>query len=79
MPSIHESIRDELLQHERNFWTALISADVPAMEKLCKPDANFLSPRQHIVALDEGEPSLQDVVQPPFHQFSIMTRWEMLA
>ena len=69
MPSIHESIRNTLLQHERSFWATLISADVPAMENLCKPDANFLFPRRPIVALDEGEPSLQDVVHPPFHQF----------
>ena len=69
MPSIHESIRDTLLQHERTFWTTLISADVPAMKNLCNSDANFLFPQRPIVSLDEGEPSLQDVIQPPFHQF----------
>lgn len=70
MPSINERIRDDLLAQERAFWTALTSADpAPAIQKLCRPDANMLFPQMPIVTLNETEPSLQDIVQSPFHQF----------
>ena len=70
MPSIHERISDDLLVRERAFWTAITSANpAPAIERLSSPEANFIFPQMPIITLDRSEPSLHDLVRPPFHRF----------
>ena len=74
MPSINERIRDDLFVRERALWTAFTSADpVPAVRKLCTPEANFLFPQTPIVALDGSDPSFEAVVQPPSRRFDHFT------
>ncbi|KAK9357259.1 hypothetical protein V1504DRAFT_472212 [Lipomyces starkeyi] len=69
MPSIHDRIREDLLIGERALWTALNSADPgPAVQKMCNPEANLMFPQMPILTLD-GEPSLKEALQPPFHRF----------
>ncbi|CAI7594530.1 unnamed protein product [Penicillium glandicola] len=54
MPSMHERIREDLLNKERALWTALTSADpAPAIWKLSNPEANFLFPQMPIITLED--------------------------
>lgn len=69
MPSMHERIRDDLLNCERALWTALTSADPgPAIEKLSSPEVNMMFPKMPILTL-EGENTIKEAVKPPFHRF----------
>ncbi|PGG99628.1 hypothetical protein AJ80_09323 [Polytolypa hystricis UAMH7299] len=69
MPSIHERIREDLLSCEQDLWTAITSANpAPAVKKLCLPEANLIFPQMPILTV-EGNPSLNDGLQPPFHRF----------
>jgi len=69
MPSIHDRIREDLLNKERALWTALTSADpASAVQKLCNVDANLLFPQMQVITL-EDESSFQNALKPPFHQF----------
>ncbi|CAI7642077.1 unnamed protein product [Penicillium viridicatum] len=69
MPSMHERIREDLLNKERALWTALTSADpAPAIWKLSNPEACFLFPQMPIITL-EDEDAFKKAVRPPFHRF----------
>ncbi|KAJ5115514.1 hypothetical protein NUU61_001273 [Penicillium alfredii] len=69
MPSIHDRIREDLLNKERALWTALTSADpAPAVQKLCNPEANLMFPQMPILTL-EDEATFKDALKPPFHRF----------
>ncbi|KAJ5855358.1 uncharacterized protein N7529_009302 [Penicillium soppii] len=69
MPSMHERIREDLLNKERALWTALTSADpAPAIFKLSNPEANFMFPRREILTLEDEE-YFKKMVRPPFHRF----------
>ncbi|CAI7607153.1 unnamed protein product [Penicillium crustosum] len=69
MPSMHERIREDLLNKERALWTALTSADpAPAIWKLSNPEACFLFPQMRIITL-EDEDAFKKAVRPPFHRF----------
>lgn len=69
MPSIHDRIREDLLNKERALWTALTSTDpAPAVRKLCNPEVNMMFPKMDIVTL-EDESAFNDAVKPPFHRF----------
>lgn len=69
MPSIHDRIREDLLNKERALWTALTSADpAPAVQKLCNPEANLMFPQMPILTL-EDEATFKDSLKPPFHRF----------
>ncbi|KAJ6068403.1 hypothetical protein N7499_010290 [Penicillium canescens] len=69
MPSIHDRIREELLNKERALWTALTSADpAPAVFKLSNPEANFMFPQMEILTLQD-EDTFKKALRPPFHRF----------
>lgn len=69
MPSMHDRIREDLLNKERALWTALTSADpAPAVQKLCNPEANLMFPQMGILTL-EDESTFHEALKPPFHRF----------
>lgn len=69
MPSIHDRIREDLLDKERALWTALTSADpASAVKKLCNPEVNLMFPQMQILTL-EDDSNFQDAMKPPFHRF----------
>lgn len=69
MPSIHDRIREDLLNKERALWTALTSADpAPAVQKLCNLEANMIFPQMETLTL-EDESQFQNALKPPFHRF----------
>ncbi|KAJ5156914.1 uncharacterized protein N7482_008014 [Penicillium canariense] len=69
MPSMHDRIREDLLNKERALWTALTSADpAPAVQKLCNPEANLMFPQMPILTL-ENESDFHNALKPPFHRF----------
>lgn len=69
MPSIHDRIREDLLNKERALWTALTSADpAPAVQKLCNAEANLMFPQMPILTL-ENESDFHAALKPPFHRF----------
>ncbi|KAJ5601216.1 hypothetical protein N7510_010750 [Penicillium lagena] len=69
MPSMHDRIREDLLNKEQALWTALTSADpAPAVKKLCNDEANMMFPQMPIITL-EDESSFGNALKPPFHRF----------
>lgn len=69
MPSIHDRIREDLLNMERALWTALTSANpASAVQKLCNPEVNMMFPQMQILTL-EDESIFKDALKPPFHRF----------
>ncbi|KAJ5579608.1 uncharacterized protein N7459_005593 [Penicillium hispanicum] len=69
MPSMHDRIREDLVNKERALWTALTSADpAPAVQKLCNPEANLMFPKMGILTL-EDESAFHEAMKPPFHRF----------
>lgn len=69
MPSIHDRIREDLLNKERALWTALTSADpAPAVLKLCNPEAILMFPQMEILTL-EDDSKFHKALEPPFHRF----------
>ncbi|KAJ6119168.1 hypothetical protein N7523_003448 [Penicillium sp. IBT 18751x] len=69
MPSMHDRIREDILNKERALWTALTSADpAPAVQKLCNPEANLLFPQMDILTMEDPE-QLKRALKPPFHRF----------
>ena len=69
MPSIHDRIREDLINKERALWTAITSADpAPAIKKLCNPEVNLMFPQMGILTL-EDESAFNDALKPPFHRF----------
>ncbi|KAJ5086170.1 hypothetical protein N7532_010941 [Penicillium argentinense] len=69
MPSIHDRIREDLLNKERALWTALTSADpAPAVQKLSNADVNLMFPKMGIITLEDEE-QFKEALKPPFHRF----------
>jgi Domain of unknown function (DUF4440) len=69
MPTMHERIREDILNKERSLWTALTSADpAPAVKKLSNPEVNLMFPKMHTLTLEDEE-DFDEGLKPPFHRF----------
>ncbi|KAL6879428.1 hypothetical protein HDV57DRAFT_498892 [Trichoderma longibrachiatum] len=69
MPAMNDWLRDDLFSKENDLCTALTSANpVPAVLKLCAPDAALMFPHKDLIT-PEDEEGFRDAMQPPFHRF----------
>ncbi|KAJ5247626.1 hypothetical protein N7468_002609 [Penicillium chermesinum] len=69
MPSIHDRIREEVLNKTRALWTALTSADpAPEIKKLSNEEVNLIFPKMETLTLQDEE-HFDAAMKPPFHRF----------
>lgn len=69
MPDIHDRIREDLQNKERELWTALTSAEpAPPIIHLSNPSANFLFPKKEVLTLQDRR-KFHKALRPPFNRF----------